>query len=98
MGIDTGVRMIVGLDYESLGIDEELDFYEVIEEMDLYRVSPYYDAPQEDCYYGIQVAEEDWQAIELNVLTLPQDIAEASTKFYKATGKHGKLFVSAHVY
>lgn len=66
MGIDTRAVIVVGYTYDEIKEvynkwEESTDagdchFYEWKEDNDLLIVSPHYDAPYEDCLFGVEIA------------------------------------------
>jgi hypothetical protein len=100
MGIDTTSKIIVGLYYEDLieHISEE-DLQEFLDEGDLGELSPYYDAPRDDCAFGVNVIRGgSWLANEIDMNDFITSANRAKTLFKKVTGVDGKVLFGAHVY
>ena len=105
MGIDIGSALVVGLPYE--GIFEayttsgyssaEYPFYNWLEDKDISRFSPYYDADYQDCVFGFKVAGTDYTYDELEH-DYTDSIDRLRSKFYNLTGKVAKLYVTANVW
>lgn len=99
MGIDISNSLLVGASYEEIEDfvqrkmeESELDKYEVLEEY-FDRVSPYYDADIESCFYGFEVRNyveptQEWFL----------DVKEAALKFELLTGVKARLRGGADVW
>lgn len=113
MGIYYSAEIVVGLPYDELEdhynqiltVDkEEVDeddynegFYEWYEGLGLSRISPYYDASNDDCLIGVTVLEtSSYRYEEIDESTLKNLIAEASVDFQQATGLQGKIYLTPH--
>lgn len=86
MGIDIGWKMIQGAPFsvweQVLGDNEEViegydgDFtWFLYDHLNVVSASPYYDAAQEDCIFGIELAGEDY-AKEVDLAELSVKAAE----------------------
>ena len=96
MGIDIGARIIVGLPYDQItSIDREaLD--ELIDNGDIDQASPYFDAPRDDCVFGIKVADSDYRVEEFSLDD--KTITEAKAAFKSKYGHEAKVYLSANVW
>jgi hypothetical protein len=61
MGIDSESSLFVGAYHKDINCSQEL-LDELCDEGYLFRVSPYYDAPNNHCYYGITVSCDEIMA------------------------------------
>lgn len=93
-------KIIAGLHYEDLieNISEEfLD--ELLEQGVIECLSPYYDAPRDQCSFGVNVIDgKEWVSVELEEYTILPKITAALSSFKKITGADGKILFGAHVY
>jgi len=55
MGIDSDSSLFVGAYREDIHCDQEI-LDELADDGYLVRVSPYYDAPSSNCYYGVEIS------------------------------------------
>lgn len=99
MGIDISNSLVVGASYEEIEDfiqqkteESELDQYEVLQEY-FDRVSPYYDADIESCFYGFSVK---------NYIEPTQEwfdtVKETAEKFEALTGVKARLRGGADVW
>lgn len=107
MSVDYNAYVVVGLDYDKLKLspayfdpdsqdDSEEDFEEWLEEMqneEISRYAPYYDAASEECFYGIQCDVDHVSAAEV-----AKTITEAMQEFKNITGLVGEVRVTLNVY
>lgn len=106
MGVEYRAAIVVGLPYSDMGefLDEKCqpqgdeeddrDPRDVLEELDLAWVSPYYDANLSDCVIGYAVDESgDYCETELNLKELETDVAKYKALFKKTTGLDAKVYL-----
>lgn len=102
MGIDIGSSLVVGApksDYNIEEIDYDGEYWYERYESWLSRVSPYYDAEDDDCIFGIEITSpDDFSYGELNCETLMDDINAAKKKLKEVFGIDAKLYVSPNVW
>ena len=99
MGMDIGAKLVYGLWYEDLveGMDE--DSVELLSE-EIYdgewdSCSPWYDAPLQEQFIGIQMSEY----IDVGGIALfSQDLRECEDRFKTRFGKTGYAIAMQHVY
>lgn len=100
MGIDITSKIIAGLHYEELLEHisrEELD--ELIDQGNIEELSPYYDAPRDQCAFGFAIVDGNYfAATELDESNILQKITAALSHFKQITGTDGKVLFGAHVY
>lgn len=98
MGIDTRAIIVVGLPYDELGDDLRAKLADVGELYGIESVSPYFDAPSDDCVFGITVHQTD----DYSCADLPGDlthrIEEACRTFHEKTGLVGRAILSPYVW
>ena len=107
MSVDYNAYVVVGLDYDKLKLspayfdpdsqdDSEEDFEEWLEEMqneEISRYAPYYDAASEECFYGIQCDVDDKTPEQVSAI-----IQIAMKQFKNITGLVGEVSVTLNVY
>jgi len=104
MGISTGCALIVGLLADELPkalIDEceAGDYYEILGEdgrLGLHGVSPYFDCPWTEQYWGVCIGHEYWGGMELPA-DLNDKIEKAKATFREKVGAEPKVFISPDV-
>ena len=108
MGIDVRAVIVVGYTYDEIYTSYEkwketvdagdCHFYEWVEDNDLIcYVSPYFDAPYEDCLFGTVIfTTGDCQFGELNVGQL--DIIDVEQELMDKFGKAPSVFLSPYVW
>lgn len=109
MSIDTQAAVIVGLTYNEFttlkdGTEDYDDGYTIngkeiydFDEIGFVRISPYYDAPDDNCAYGFLVEEsEQYGFTEFNIDD--NRVNELKVEFKKLTGLEGKLLLGAYVW
>lgn len=101
MGIDVGASIVAGLpkkDLEHL-VAEDQDFDDWYDREGLDRISPYYDAGDHDCIFGVCVVNVDYTYMELGEKEeFSKDVKNAFEKFKEITGMDGKLYLSLDVW
>lgn len=104
MGIDIGSALVVGLPYKDIyevyesSVDTtEVPFYNWLEEKDISRFSPYYDADYQDCVFGFKVAGTDYTYDEVDE-DYDDTISMLRSKFHKITGKVAEMYITTNVW
>ena len=97
MGIDYEGGMIVGADGDLLSVPDGVKepFYEWAEDVGLERMSRYYDAGQEECYYGFTVP--DVFVSEILSSGWLRDVSDKAAEFEKLTGVKAQLIGSQDI-
>lgn len=85
MGISTSAAIVVGLPYYEFDPQWLED-----NEMTIGRYSPYYDADNEDCIYGMAAYYADGAS---KIDASKEKINEVHAKFFALTGKNGSLYL-----
>jgi hypothetical protein len=95
MGVYYSARIIVGLTHEEL--EEFLQDVEDPEDVGLDRVSPYFDADDNESLFGVLVKDcSDFSYTEIDEVSWADKVCKAHQEFTKITGKKGKLFLSTY--
>ena len=104
MGIDVGAMLIYGLPYEDIHViyleqhpEEDIDFQDWIEELELVSASPYYDSSYSDRIFGVIVEQSGEYYCKTSLYKIDVAIQAAERDFEKLTGKYGKLYISPDV-
>ena len=100
MGITYAAKIVVGLPYEDLDIEDHLDddqtSYDFFEENDLEWVQPYYDADINECLIGTTIVS----ARAYSWTELPEELKNGidteKKKFYNIFGVEAKVYLSLH--
>ena len=92
MGVDYRACIVVGLPYEDLPSQVQ----QLIEDETLKSISPYFDAPVDDCLIGYIVEEtDDYSAKELS-LDLSVKTEALAITFKLITGLDPKIYLSPY--
>lgn len=105
MGIDYSAAVIVGLPFEDIeekildmiGENEEyqdMDFYDVVYELGLDRVSPYFDASNDACIYGFIIHSTHHYCYE--EIKLDESYQEQIQEFEELFGLTPKVYLSPY--
>lgn len=99
MGIDIGAKIIVGLSAEKFkeSLYDDIDLDDYFCGISLTTLSPYFDAPLEDCIWGITVYDVDYTYQKVPS-TLLADIEHAHQSFEDVTGLVGELYFGPNVW
>lgn len=99
MGIDVGDRFLVGLCY--LDFPEEIfdeveekyegEFVEWAEAKGLLYASPYYDAPQDECFYGYEISAT-------NIKFVIDELQIQSDRFFELVKIPAIVYAGCNVY
>lgn len=104
MGIDISSKLMVGLDYEDVGVwledqwdvlgleEGDLSVGELLEELGLDHASPYYDSGSEDWFIGFSIL--NYQSVEDTIKALKQ----AQSTFNALTGLNPVVRGGAHAW
>lgn len=95
MGIEFQSVVAVGLPVKEITTLDG-DWGDYCDDLGLYIISPYFDAPGEDCYAGIVLYKSAFGPVEVNLMSTQEKVHQIMQQFFEATGKQGKIFLSTH--
>ncbi len=93
MSTTYSAELVVGLRFKDLS--HNVAYEDLVDHGDLYRFSPYFDAPNDDCVYGVPVFGSGTYSCCDVSLPSPQ-LSEAFQEFYRLTGQHGQMILTVH--
>ena len=93
MSITYSAELVVGLRFKDLS--HNVAYEDLVDHGDLYRFSPYFDAPNDDCVYGVPVFGSG--SYSYSGVSLPSpELSEAFEEFHRLTGQYGQVILTVH--
>ena len=102
MGIDIGSIIMVGERFHRIAGSDKIsdeEFEGLLDDGELDRMSPYYDADREACCFGIIVEQTNtFRAKEIDLDDFKVKVEQAKKEFKDLTGIDGVVLFGADVY